>query len=703
MIPERLKTDKFRFLRLDGDKKPLPGDGADISQRRFDDEELQKHLSSVGNYGVIAEHGNLLIVDCDLEIIYPDIAKKFGKTFTVKSPKGYHLYYISNRFKNYSIKDDKGDELLSLRGHNSYIVGAGSVRNDGGKYVVLEDIDFAYVNYDELKKYVDKRYKPQREETKKEKTAKSNDPIWDRINSEVTIPMVLAHYGVRTVGKRAKCPVHGGDKQKSFSFDTYQAKCFQCCPEGEGWNAISLVKTLENTDDLESVRKILCQIGGIKHEENTVQGEQAETMWRQLAIDFHNRQEYFYDKKMWWLWDFSTYNWKRVEEVRLMNAFDSHFFRETENSTIKNNLIEALKKIGDRNIPKPIKDTWIQFRDKIVDIENWQRFEATPEYFVTNPIPWKLGTSTETPTIDRLFAEWVIVGNQDASYVDTLKEIAAYCMLPGYPFHRVFAFIGSGSNGKSKYVEFIMRLVGKDNCCSSNIDKLVKNRFASSTLYRKLVCTLSEIDGGIFSKTGLIKQLTGEDMVNFEFKHKDSFDDWNYAKMLISTNTLPETTDKTDGFYRRWSIVDFPNKFPDGDCILKTIPDEEYSNFAYKSLATLKRLLDRRTFTNQGDISNRKQRYEQRSNSIDRFIEEYTVKDANAYILFGDFYERYKEYLSAGKFRMKSQIEVGKELSEREYEGKRTTVQGQTSRLRTGFRWKHDSSEERGIESLLKK
>jgi len=104
------------------------------------------------------------------------------------------------------------------------------------------------------------------------------------------------------------------------------------------------------------------------------------------------------------------------------------------------------------------------------------------------------------------------------------------------------------------------------------------------------------------SKTSILKKLTGQDLIGFEYKNKNPFEERNYAKILISTNNLPETTDKTIGFYRRWMIVDFPNSFSEQEDILSKIPEEEYESLALKCAHILKDLLDERKFHNEGSI-----------------------------------------------------------------------------------------------------
>ena len=69
------------------------------------------------------------------------------------------------------------------------------------------------------------------------------------------------------------------------------------------------------------------------------------------------------------------------------------------------------------NHPKEAKSTWVQFKNTINDIETGEIFEASPEFFVTNPIPWEVGGSEETPKMDKLFEEWV-----GKDFVKTLHE-----------------------------------------------------------------------------------------------------------------------------------------------------------------------------------------------------------------------------------------------------------------------------------------
>jgi len=262
-----------------------------------------------------------------------------------------------------------------------------------------------------------------------------------------------------------------------------------------------------------------------------------------------------------------------------------------------------------------------------------KKFPATAEYFFTNPIPWKLGDKTDTPTIDKLFGDWINTDEDKKKEIDNkqiLFEIASYCLTQNYDIHALFCFLGSGRNGKSKYQDFISNLVGRQNKCTTDFVKLTSGnaRFETTNMYKKTVCLIGEIDYDEVKNSGLIKQLTGGDDIRFEWKNRNGFiTDKNTAKIIVNANHIPSTNDATDGFYSRWIIVDFPNQFEGGTDILKTIPTEEYENFCLKSIDILHNLLGKGKFFNQGSLEDRKRRYDERSNTVETFLNEYYVED----------------------------------------------------------------------------
>jgi phage/plasmid-associated DNA primase len=162
---------------------------------------------------------------------------------------------------------------------------------------------------------------------------------------------------------------------------------------------------------------------------------------------------------------------------------------------------------------------------------------------------------------------------------------------------------------------------------------------------------LGETNFGILSTTSILKKLVGGDVIGFEKKGKDPFDDYNYAKIIIATNSLPTSDDSSDGFMRRWHIIDFPNEFPEGKDIISTIPTIEYNNLSRKIFNILRRLLDNGCFTNQGDINTRKHKYMMASNPLPLFINKYCEKGTGLFESYSKMYTEYVKYLQTHKKR----------------------------------------------------
>lgn len=409
-----------------------------------------------------------------------------------------------------------------------------------------------------------------------------------------------------------------------------------------------------------------------------------------MADRFMKVQPIYYDNhKMWWYWNFKNNSWEMVDETDIMIKIDNSVnVQKTSTSSVKSEIIESLKKTGRKNKPHDLPETWVQFKNTIVDIETGEEMKVTPAYFAVNPIPWELGDSDDTPELDKLFKEWV--GEEE---VESVYEMIAFLLAPTYFIHRLFCLIGSGSNGKSKCFELIRKFLGDKNCASTELDRLLHQRFEPCKLYKKLMAQMGETNFTVLKKTSMLKQLTGQDLIGFEFKNKNPFDDMNYAKILIATNSLPVTMDKTIGFYRRWRIIDFPNQFSGDEDPLNRITDIEYGRLARKSVNILMKLWKTRQFTTGGTVDEQMVKYEAKSNPFVLFIKENCIKDSNYKMKFDEFLEDYKKFLQENGYRNQESNEITRILKNEGYEKKRTTENVGKNKVNIvyiyGFRFKN--------------
>jgi P4 family phage/plasmid primase-like protien len=699
-IPLALKQNqRIRYLRLYKDtKKPIGEDWNNLNSiNNYSYDELEKAHQEGEGTGLLMGTGSppIVIVDVDNKegndffLVQGQINSFLPKTLQVKTPSGgTHNYYYCKDF------DKIEESYVPLKNKNGEIrihkcnVAIPPTEIKGNKYEIVYDVPIADVSIDTifacLARWLDIN---ENEEEEQPDNDQDKIPIEKFLDLDKLTKKGKEYYGVH--------PLHGATNGMNF-WVNLEKNCWHCFRHRSGGSALEWLAVKEGFIECEHAKK-----GKLRGKLFVEVAKRAEAIlgkkilkdksplsnlsndlkdsgdWLEFAKRFVAQNGVFYDKtKLWWWWDSIEYYWKIVDETDLLNMVD--YSLDNQPITIRNNIkaqiIEALKRQGRLNCPKQPKESWIQFKDKIVDVDTGQIFDSTKEYFFTNPIPHKLGISKEMPIMDKLFSEWVVGTDQQLLY-----EIIAFCLSPRYFIHDIFCFTGSGSNGKSKYMGLVKNFIGGHNCCATDLDILMANRFESAKLYKKLAAFMGETNFNVISKTSLLKRLVGEDLVGFEFKGKNGFDDTNYSKIFISTNTLPATEDKTKGFYRRWLNIEFPNEFNNDIDILATIPEVEYENLCVKCVNLLHDLRIRRKFTNEPTVEEKAKKYEERSNPMTTFIADTFVKDINGEIPFFTFYDEYLVFLDQRGFRKQSKKEVSTLLDRDGYnvERKCITIKGE--------------------------
>lgn len=403
-------------------------------------------------------------------------------------------------------------------------------------------------------------------------------------------------------------------------------------------------------------------------------------------------QPIYYDENcVWWMWCRDDKKWKLTDETDILNRIEDLTNEDIITPKNRTMIINSLKQECRKSKPIDIEPTWIQFKDEIIDIKTGDRFKANPSYFVTNPIPYKLNIDgfELTPTMDKIFSEWVGEDN-----VKTLYEIIAYCLLPSYPLNRLFCFMGSGMNGKSCFLNLIRKFIGTENACSTELDTLMASRFEVTRLHKKLICLMGETNFSTLSKTSMLKKLTGGDLIGFEYKGSKHFEDINYAKIIISTNNLPDSDDKTMGFYRRWLIIDFPNEFSEQKDILSDIPEEEYECLALKCTGILHDLLIKRQFHNEGSVYDRMKKYEEKSDFTKKFVDDFTEEDIDGFITKSDFNKKFTSWCKENKHRELSPNSIANKMKNLGIDGGKKNLdwlydgKGGQARVWLGIKWK---------------
>lgn len=121
-------------------KEPIAG----LNWKQFQSEKYNGVFPDSCNVAVIcgAISDNLFVVDLDSFDIYDDIPEEMKQTYTIKTGKGYHLYYHYHGFPPPNRKlDDHRFRHVDIKSEGGYVLAAGSIHPTTKKpYEVFKDL-----------------------------------------------------------------------------------------------------------------------------------------------------------------------------------------------------------------------------------------------------------------------------------------------------------------------------------------------------------------------------------------------------------------------------------------------------------------------------------------------------------------------------------------------------------------------------------
>lgn len=156
--------------------------------------------------------------------------------------------------------------------------------------------------------------------------------------------------------------------------------------------------------------------------------------------------------------------------------------------------------------------------------------------------------------------------------IKAFYQFAGTILLPDYRFKKALLLIGSGDCGKSTLLSLLMYMVGETNISARTFQDLAGgNRFAKASLLGKLANVYADLPALEAKDVGPFKALTGNDIVDAEFKGVDAITFRNYAKLIFSANVFPIVKMADQAFFNRWLIIPCSTKFVQDDAARKRI------------------------------------------------------------------------------------------------------------------------------------
>ncbi len=179
-----------------------------------------------------------------------------------------------------------------------------------------------------------------------------------------------------------------------------------------------------------------------------------------------------------------------------------------------------------------------------------------------------------------------------------LAQVFGYCLTADCSYQKAFLFYGEGANGKSVITDVLEALVGRENCSALHL-KDFQEKFRLAELQNRLINFATEVEAKGLINDARIKGVITGDPLTVERKNQPPFVIRPFVKLVVSCNNLPQTTDKSHGYFRRWIILPFPVTFSPDKWDRRratTIRETELSGVLNWAIGGYKSLRDAGTF-----------------------------------------------------------------------------------------------------------
>ena len=255
---------------------------------------------------------------------------------------------------------------------------------------------------------------------------------------------------------------------------------------------------------------------------------------------------------------------------------------------------------------------------------------------------------------------------------------------------------GDGSNGKTTFTTILEKMVGDANVSHVPLSQF-GDRFALNTTAGKMLNSTSESNRWLDEASeNMLKSFACGERMTWNRKFKDMIEATPTAKVMISTNQLPNFSDRSMGIWRRMLYVPFEKSYPEHEQnkeLLTYLRAElpGVFNWAYEGLIDLR---ESRQFCEPDKCRDAKKQYRLNSNPARAFLE-VNFSDSLGFegIACGEIYQMYRRWCETNGYKPMNNANFGKEVKRvfKNAAKKRPVIAGSKTWLYTGIAVKEGS------------
>jgi len=204
---------------------------------------------------------------------------------------------------------------------------------------------------------------------------------------------------------------------------------------------------------------------------------------------------------------------------------------------------------------------YLTLQNGLYDLDAGKLIDHSQDIFTTNLLPYNYDPSAACPRFIQFLQE---IFMDDQEKIDFVQEAVGYAFHKSLPTPAMFFLIGSGSNGKSVFINTIANLVGKENTCNVSF-KALSNEYYVLELFQKMINISGETPQGKCINTDAVKAATAGDWITGRELYKQPMKFRPFAKHFLAMNKAPIINDHSHGMWRRIWVLEFNRRFTEKD------------------------------------------------------------------------------------------------------------------------------------------
>lgn len=265
----------------------------------------------------------------------------------------------------------------------------------------------------------------------------------------------------------------------------------------------------------------------------------------------------------------TRYSLVRPVIKRIAAKADKHALKKQICSKNTNNAVLDLARSGE-GIATSV-DEWdnepmlLNTRDGVIDLETGDRVPRAGLLFTQSSgvAPKKGPTPKWVRFLDQVFGG-------DRELIAFMQRMAGYCLTGSTKEQKMFFLYGTGSNGKSVFLD-VLRAVAGDYAHNLPTEALMASRndrhpTTLAALHGKRLAISGEVEHSAYWAQSRIKQLTGDETLTARYMRQDEFTFRMTQKHIVAGNFKPRLKGDDYAMVRRMVLIPFTQRFEGEDC-----------------------------------------------------------------------------------------------------------------------------------------